>query len=266
MGHPLPVPSPASGCIQSRIGEPPKCKQAWTPEGATGWRRPDKLFNLRHLGKSGFGMVLAIPEAESGELQRAVQGANTLGHGAASAGPKHESAKRVKASDCRGPKGGKLRSGHKISRLLTRSSGLGSACRAEDGGTLVELAFTMPVICFLLTGFFVLTNVMHQKLEFSEAVAAGSRFLSTDRGDTDPCAAAATKIYAAAPLLNQSNMSLTFNINGTPYPTATCSGTTSMVSGGTATVSAKYTCTYAGVYGLNLGPCTLYESTTQVIQ
>lgn len=159
------------------------------------------------------------------------------------------------------------RSRRKTSKAGLFLARLHSAClRSEHGNAVIETAFMLPIVLLALTGFFTLTNVMHQKLEFAEAVGSGARFLSTDRGDTDPCAATATKIYAAAPGLSQSSMSLSFNINGTAYPTATCSGTTGMVAGGTATVTAKFTCTYVPIYGMNLGACSLYESSTQVIQ
>jgi Flp pilus assembly protein TadG len=139
----------------------------------------------------------------------------------------------------------------------------------EEGNALVEFAVVMPVVLLVMTGLFSISIVLYEKLELAQAVSSGARYLSMDRGDNDPCASTASKIYSAAPTLSQSKMTLSFNLNGTAYSTATCSGTTSMQSGGTATVTAKYSCFY-NVYNykgiVNLGTCSITESSTQVVQ
>lgn len=135
----------------------------------------------------------------------------------------------------------------------------------EHGGALVEIAVVLPVLLLLMTGIFSISIALYQKLELAEAVSAGGRFLAVDRGDTDPCAMTAAKIYAAAPSLSQKKISLTFVLNGTSYPGATCSGTTNMVSGGTAHVNATYPCSL-NVYGVKFSACSLGESATEVVQ
>ena len=127
------------------------------------------------------------------------------------------------------------------------------------------MALVLPVTLMLLTGIFSFSIALNQKLVLSEAVATGGRYLAVDRGDTDPCATTASKIYAAAPTLTKTNITLTFNLNGTAYTSATCSGTTNMVSGGTAQVTASYPCTL-GIYGANLGSCTVHAGVTEVVQ
>lgn len=134
-----------------------------------------------------------------------------------------------------------------------------------NGGALVETAVVMPVILLLMTGIFSFSTALYQKLELAQAVGVGGRFLAVDRGDTDPCSATAAKIYAAAPTLIQSKISLSFVLNGTSYSTATCSGTTNMVSGGSAQVTATYPCSFS-VYGKNFGSCSLSERATEVVQ
>jgi len=135
----------------------------------------------------------------------------------------------------------------------------------EEGAALVELAVAMPVVLLLMTGIFSITIALHQKMVLAEAISAGGRFLAIDRGDTDPCASTATKIYAAAPTFTKSKITLTFTLNGTAYSGATCSGTTNMVSGATASVKGSYPCTF-GIYNLNLGSCTIYETAVEPIQ
>ena len=44
--------------------------------------------------------------------------------------------------------------------------------------------------------------------------------------------------------------------NGTAYNSASCNGTTNMVSGGTAQLTVTYPCSFA-VYGKSFGTCTL---------
>jgi len=135
----------------------------------------------------------------------------------------------------------------------------------EKGSSLVETAIVMPVLLLLMTGIFSFSIVIYQKLQLAEAVSAGARFLAIDRGDTDPCAATATKIYNAAPGLTKSKITLSFVLNGTTYSGATCSGTTNMVSGATAQVTATYPCSFA-VYGANFGTCSLSSTTSEAIQ
>jgi Flp pilus assembly protein TadG len=136
---------------------------------------------------------------------------------------------------------------------------------AEHGSALVEMAVVMPVVLLLMTGIFTFSMALYQKLELAEAVSSGGRFLAVDRGDTDPCATTAAKVYAAAPTLNSSNVTLTFVLNGTSYPGATCSGTTNMVSGGSAQLTATYPCSLS-VFGKGYSSCSLGEQVTEVVQ
>ena len=136
----------------------------------------------------------------------------------------------------------------------------------EQGSALVEVALVTPIILLMMTGMFSISTVMYQKQVLAEAVSSGARFMAADRGDNDPCASTANVVYGAAPNLSQSNITLSFVLNGTSYPkTTTCSGTTAMVSGATGTLTATYPCTLAWYKSGSIA-CSLTVKTSEVIQ
>jgi Flp pilus assembly protein TadG len=139
--------------------------------------------------------------------------------------------------------------------------------KGEEGGALVEMAVTLPLIMLIMTGIFSFSIAIYQKLQLAEAVSNGGHYLAVDRGDTDPCLTVANAIYAAAPGLNQGSLSLTFTINGGASTGPTCaSSSASMVSGGTAQIQASYPCTLS-VYGMNFASnCSLQTQITEVVQ
>jgi Flp pilus assembly protein TadG len=152
-------------------------------------------------------------------------------------------------------------------RLLTAGKAL--VQKGERGSALVEMAVTLPILFVILTGIFSFSIALYQKLELAQAVSTGSRFLATDRGDTDPCASTATKVYAAAPGLTPSSMTFNFGITGTSgttatYTTPTCSGAV-MNTGGSAQLKITYPCTLQ-VYGMKFSSCSLSTAVTEVIQ
>lgn len=140
----------------------------------------------------------------------------------------------------------------------------------EEGGALVEMAVTLPLLMMIMTGIFSFSVAIYQKLQLAEAVSNGGHYLAVDRGDSDPCKTVANAIYNAAPGLNPNSMSLTFTINGTQSG-PTCPGSSgtanaNMVSGGNAQIDATYPCAL-GVYGANFaGTCSLKSEITEVIQ
>ena len=130
------------------------------------------------------------------------------------------------------------------SRSLRARRLIGCVFSGNGGGALVEMAIVLPIMLIMVTGIFTFSVALYQKLQLSEAVSNGGRFLAADAGDTDPCAATAAAIYAAAPGLSQSNMTVTFVIGGT--------NTGGTVSGGTTYTAAKGTapsCTAVGKNG-----------------
>jgi len=157
-------------------------------------------------------------------------------------------------------------------RMLVKNSiSLRRFCRAwgsdTHGGALVETAVSLPVILLLMTGIFSFSVALHQKLELAEAISAGGRVLAVERGDTDPCQTTTAAIYAAAPTLSQSNLTLSYVLNGVPVGTGvtTCPGTPNMITGGNAQIIATYPTTI-GIYGKSLGDFNLGTQITEVVQ
>jgi Flp pilus assembly protein TadG len=142
----------------------------------------------------------------------------------------------------------------------------------SEGGALVEMAVTLPIAMAVMTGIFSFSIVLYQKLQLCEAVSNAGHLLATDRGDTDPCGSATAAIYAAAPGLTQSKLTLAYTLNGTNYGSGvtTCPGPSgatnaNMVANGTAEVQASYTCVL-GVYGTNYTSCSVATQITENVQ
>lgn len=157
--------------------------------------------------------------------------------------------------------------------------------RGEHGGALVETALVMPIMLAMLTGIFSFSVVLYQKLQLGEAVSNAGRVMALERGDTDPCATTASAIYASAPALAKSNLTLTFILGGTntsgtvtggttyggtkgTAPTCTAAGNggaAALQSGWPAQIQATYPCSFF-VYNTKLGACSVTTQVTEVIQ
>lgn len=141
------------------------------------------------------------------------------------------------------------------------------------GSAIAEMAFTLPILCMILTGAFFLSVALFQKLQLAEAVSVGGRYLAVDRGDSDPCASTAAKIYASAPGLKTSSLTLTFTLNGVSTG-ASCPGSSgnansSMVPGANAQIDASYPCTlkFFSAFGTsNSTACTIKATVVEIIQ
>jgi Flp pilus assembly protein TadG len=157
--------------------------------------------------------------------------------------------------------------------------------RSEDtGGALVEMAVILPLLLVMLTGIFSFSIALHQKLQLAEALSAGGRVLALERSQGDPCADTAYAIYAAAPGLDPSKLTLSITVGtttggtitgGTTYPAAqgaapTCKdagqgGGSALAAGWGGQITATYPCSFA-VYGVDLGSCNIATQVTEVIQ
>ncbi len=142
----------------------------------------------------------------------------------------------------------------------------------SDGGALVEMALTLPLIMAVMTGIFSFSVALYQKLQLAEAVSSAGHLLATDRGDNDPCTTATNAIYAAAPGLSQSKITLTYTLNGHNYGSGTTAcaagagvANANMVANGTAQIQATYTCALA-VYGMKFTGCSLTSQLTENVQ
>ncbi|MGO9433059.1 MAG: TadE/TadG family type IV pilus assembly protein [Terracidiphilus sp.] len=142
----------------------------------------------------------------------------------------------------------------------------------SEGGALVEMAVTLPIVMAVMTGIFSFSIALYQKLQLAEAVSNAGHLLATDRGDNDPCTTATNAIYAAAPGLAQSKLTLTYTLNGVGQGSGTTACAASggaanpnMVAGGNAEIQAQYTCAL-GVYGMKYTTCTIASQVTEVVQ
>ncbi len=157
--------------------------------------------------------------------------------------------------------------------------------RGEHGGALVEMALMLPIMLAMLTGIFSFSVVLYQKLQLGEAVSNAGRVMALERGDTDPCATTASAIYAAAPALAKSSMTLTFILGGTNTAGVISGGTTyggtkgtapsctaagnggsaAMQSGWPAQIQATYPCSF-NIFDAHLGSCSVTTQVAEVIQ
>jgi Flp pilus assembly protein TadG len=151
---------------------------------------------------------------------------------------------------------------------------------AEEGQALVEAALVLPMLLTVGTGILIFGIFMMQILSLTEGVGSAGRVLAVSGGVTlDPCAAAATAVQNAAPLLKTSNLTYQVTLNpGTGnvvYSGASCSSSTTttgaagnLVSGGTAQVKATYSNCSLSFYGNNLFPggCSISQTVMETVQ
>lgn len=139
---------------------------------------------------------------------------------------------------------------------------------------MVEMALILPVLLLVVTGILVFGLAFNNYLLLTEATSVGARTLAISRGETtDPCATAASAVYAAAPLLVAANLSFTFVLNGTTYTGPSCNSGSSttgaagnLKQGAYAVVTVTYPCSLA-VYGANYAPnCSLQSQIAELVQ
>jgi len=152
---------------------------------------------------------------------------------------------------------------------------------AEEGQALVEAALVLPMLLTVGTGIIVFGIYMMQILSLTEGVGSAGRVLAVSGGVTlDPCAAAATAVQNASPLLKTSSLSYTVTMNtGTSgdqaYSGTSCSSASTttgaagyLVSGGTVKVKATYSSCSLSFYGNNFFPggCSISQSVMETVQ
>jgi Flp pilus assembly protein TadG len=140
----------------------------------------------------------------------------------------------------------------------------------SEGGALVEMAISLPLLLLMMTGIFSFSIALYQKLQLSEAVGNAGRQLAVSRGVPDPCDTATKAIYAAAPGLSPSSMTLSYTIGGTTTKSTTCTSSSAlMTAGGNAEIQASYSCflNVLWMWGKSMkGPCTISSQVTEVVQ
>ena len=146
--------------------------------------------------------------------------------------------------------------------------------RGDDGQSLVEFAVTLPVLLLVVTGLCTFGIAVNNYMQLTDATNVGARLLAISRGQTtDPCSTVSTAVYAAAPMLTRGNITFKTTLNGTSYPGASCSSSSTstgaagnLTQGSTATVLVTYPCSLK-VYGATLvSSCTLTAQTAEMVQ
>jgi Flp pilus assembly protein TadG len=143
--------------------------------------------------------------------------------------------------------------------------------RGDEGNALIEVALILPILLSVLMGIFVVGIAYNQQIVLTNAVNIGGQYLATlgPTNTTDPCADTLTQIKNAAPILNPTNLKVSFTLEGTSLGQVTsCSGDQSdLESGGTknVTVSATYPCNLV-IVGINFAPsgCNVWASITEL--
>jgi Flp pilus assembly protein TadG len=147
-------------------------------------------------------------------------------------------------------------------------------CRADDGQAMVEMALVLPVLLLVVTGILVFGLAFNNYILLTEATSVGARTLAISRGETtDPCATAASAVYAASPLLVPANLSFTFVLNGKSYKGPSCnSGSTTtgaaanLKQGSYALLTVNYPCSLVA-YGNDFAPgCSLQSQVAELVQ
>jgi Flp pilus assembly protein TadG len=152
--------------------------------------------------------------------------------------------------------------------LVSRVRGL--LVSDSEGGAIVEIAVTLPLVMLIMTGIFSFSMALYQKVQLAEAVSNTGHYLAVARGDHDPCANAIADVYAGAPGLTANNINITITQAGTTLP-ASCPGigangpSTTLVQGDSATVQVTYS-TGLGVYGSQFSNFNLTSQISEVIQ
>jgi Flp pilus assembly protein TadG len=137
----------------------------------------------------------------------------------------------------------------------------------DEGGALIEIALTVPVLLGLVTGICAFGIAFSNQLTLTQAVGSAGQYLAQIRTtSTNPCADTFRALKNAGPNLNPAKISMTVIMNGTT-PTQTgnsCSGAqTNLVQGSSVTVQATYPCTLA-IYGVSLASgCQLSAKVTE---
>lgn len=144
--------------------------------------------------------------------------------------------------------------------------------RREEGQTIVEFAFGIPVLLLVVTAIFSFGYALNNYLQLNDAVGAGALALAESRGSTDPCNQASSAAFVGAPFLLQSSLTFTYQFyDSTGKSTGGAAGTSCpsaagyLVAGGTAQITMTYPATIA-IYGANIFQGTMTAQTTETIQ
>ncbi len=143
--------------------------------------------------------------------------------------------------------------------------------RKEDGGALVEMALTAPLLVALLVGMSSFGIAYKNQIVLTQATGIAAQYLAQIRtSSTNPCSDVFSALTNAAPGLTPSSLSVTVTMNGvTPTQSGnSCSGSqTDLVQGQPITVYATYPCSLPTLQMYNQkflgGTCSLAAKVTE---
>jgi Flp pilus assembly protein TadG len=146
--------------------------------------------------------------------------------------------------------------------------------RDEDGQTLVEFAFVMPLLLTLVFGIIVFGIALNNYLVLTNATNISAQVLSISRGQTtDPCNTAVQAFYSAVPNLNKANLTFSFVLNGSSYSGTSCSSSSTttgaagnLVAGQNAQLTVTYPCNLNFFGYTPASGCTLTAQVSEVVQ
>jgi Flp pilus assembly protein TadG len=137
------------------------------------------------------------------------------------------------------------------------------------------MALCLPVLMLIVTGLLTFSVALNNYLELSNAVTMGGRALASSRGATDPCSAASTAVYQAAPFLNHGTTVLTMtyvfydkahNTLGSGSGKSCTADASNMVPNGSVQLTLTYPCNLS-VFGYQFVPgCKMETQTTEYLQ
>jgi Flp pilus assembly protein TadG len=167
-----------------------------------------------------------------------------------------------------------------------RFRGRGRVHGGESGQSIVEFAIVLPILILVVMGIFKFGTAYNNYIQLTNAVDAGARRFSIERGQVNPCADVATEVDAAS-ALNTANITITMmaqdqttsgqvsqvvttsttaaNCRWSSSDTTNYAGGGQMVSGTPATVTATYPVSLS-FFGLTLGSSTLSVSADESVE
>lgn len=138
----------------------------------------------------------------------------------------------------------------------------------SEGGALVEMAVTLPLVMLIMTGIFSFSLLLFQEIQLTETVSNAGRYLAVARQAPDPCATVYNTINNT-PGLFGTNPTITITQNGTQIPT-TCpynatTGTSYLIQGATANIAVSVSRGLA-LYGFSYRTLNIGSQVSEIVQ
>lgn len=141
------------------------------------------------------------------------------------------------------------------------------AIRNRRGVSALEFALVAPVLFMVVFGIIQFGITFNNYLALTDGVRAASRVLAASRSSTSPMTSSKNALYASAPNLTQSSITITLSVAGTACTgDSACATALTAAAGGSSSVQATYPCNLT-IMGVNYAPsCTLTSATTERVE